>query len=54
HRRFEHPSTQGRRPGKQPRSNLATVEDFSMLSSLFGITDHKSITIAVALGYVSD
>ncbi|CAG8593383.1 23633_t:CDS:2, partial [Gigaspora margarita] len=55
HRKFAHPSTQGRRPGKkQPRSNSVTVEDFSMLSSSLGITDHESIAIAIALGYVSD
>ncbi|CAG8855033.1 1086_t:CDS:1, partial [Gigaspora margarita] len=49
HRRFAHTSTWGRRPGKQPRSKSATIEDFSMLSCLLGITDHESIAIAVAL-----
>ncbi|CAG8804317.1 1315_t:CDS:1, partial [Gigaspora rosea] len=42
------------RPDKQTRTNSAIVEDFFTLSSLLGITDHESIAIAIALGYVSD
>ncbi|CAG8690256.1 17885_t:CDS:1, partial [Gigaspora rosea] len=37
---------------KQTRTNSAIVEDFSTLSSLLGITNHKSIAIAIALDYV--
>ncbi|CAG8664234.1 23337_t:CDS:2, partial [Gigaspora rosea] len=37
--------------GKQTRTNLAIVEDFSTLS---GITDYESIAIAIAISYVSD
>ncbi|CAG8547512.1 18008_t:CDS:2 [Racocetra fulgida] len=39
---------------KKPETNSAIVEDFSMLSSSLGITDHESIAIAVALDYISD
>ncbi|CAG8823145.1 19050_t:CDS:2, partial [Gigaspora margarita] len=39
---------------KQTRTNSAIVEDFSILSSLLGITDYEFIAIAIALGYVLD
>ncbi|CAG8801284.1 18342_t:CDS:1, partial [Gigaspora rosea] len=55
HRRFAHPSARGRRSGKpQLESNSSTAESFSMPSSSVGISDHESIAIAVALGYVSE
>ncbi|CAG8643322.1 1994_t:CDS:1, partial [Dentiscutata heterogama] len=42
---FAHPSPQDRQSGRQLETNLAIVKDFSMLSSLLEITDHKFITI---------
>ncbi|CAG8817570.1 18532_t:CDS:1, partial [Gigaspora rosea] len=55
HRRFAHPSARDRRSGKpQLKTNLAVVESFSMLSSSVRISDHKSIAVAIALGYISE